>query len=220
MVAAVVGIQPFGGEGLSGTGPKAGGPLYLYRLLSRRPDDAMLRAFASVDDGASTDRDRTVPSAAMKCMQQWAAQTDRRTLAALCERCASAVRALCERCARLSCSGATRTLPGPTGERNVYSVQPRDAVLCVAEDDADRLVQLAAVLAVCSRAVWPAQAAPLRGELPAPMQQRIVLARDWASPAVAFDAALHHGSGEAVLEVLRRMANARADRWCSEPRTR
>jgi RHH-type proline utilization regulon transcriptional repressor/proline dehydrogenase/delta 1-pyrroline-5-carboxylate dehydrogenase len=37
MVGAVVGVQPFGGEGLSGTGPKAGGPLYLYRLLSSRP---------------------------------------------------------------------------------------------------------------------------------------------------------------------------------------
>jgi RHH-type transcriptional regulator, proline utilization regulon repressor / proline dehydrogenase / delta 1-pyrroline-5-carboxylate dehydrogenase len=36
-VGAVVGVQPFGGEGLSGTGPKAGGPLYLYRLLARRP---------------------------------------------------------------------------------------------------------------------------------------------------------------------------------------
>src|SRR3546814_181776 len=37
IVGAVVGVQPFGGEGLSGTGPKAGGPLYLLRLLSRRP---------------------------------------------------------------------------------------------------------------------------------------------------------------------------------------
>ena len=33
MVGAVVGVQPFGGHGLSGTGPKAGGPLYLYRLI-------------------------------------------------------------------------------------------------------------------------------------------------------------------------------------------
>jgi delta 1-pyrroline-5-carboxylate dehydrogenase len=32
MVGAVVGVQPFGGEGLSGTGPKAGGPHYLYRF--------------------------------------------------------------------------------------------------------------------------------------------------------------------------------------------
>src|SRR5699024_1513583 len=35
IVGAVVGVQPFGGEGLSGTGPKAGGPLYVKRLLSR-----------------------------------------------------------------------------------------------------------------------------------------------------------------------------------------
>jgi RHH-type transcriptional regulator, proline utilization regulon repressor / proline dehydrogenase / delta 1-pyrroline-5-carboxylate dehydrogenase len=32
MIGAVVGVQPFGGEGLSGTGPKAGGPHYLYRF--------------------------------------------------------------------------------------------------------------------------------------------------------------------------------------------
>ncbi len=34
MVGAVVGVQPFGGEGLSGTGPKAGGPYYLQRFCS------------------------------------------------------------------------------------------------------------------------------------------------------------------------------------------
>src|SRR3546814_8442336 len=37
IVGAVVGVQPFGGQGLSGTGPKAGGPLYIRRLLSRCP---------------------------------------------------------------------------------------------------------------------------------------------------------------------------------------
>lgn len=36
MVGAVVGLQPFGGEGLSGTGPKAGGPNYLVRLCHER----------------------------------------------------------------------------------------------------------------------------------------------------------------------------------------
>jgi len=49
MVGAVVGVQPFGGEGLSGTGPKAGGPLYLHRLLSKRPDDVLCRAFTDGD---------------------------------------------------------------------------------------------------------------------------------------------------------------------------
>ena len=32
MTGAVVGVQPFGGQGLSGTGPKAGGPNYLKRF--------------------------------------------------------------------------------------------------------------------------------------------------------------------------------------------
>lgn len=36
MIGAVVGLQPFGGEGLSGTGPKAGGPNYLKRLSIER----------------------------------------------------------------------------------------------------------------------------------------------------------------------------------------
>ncbi len=36
MVGAVVGVQPFGGEGLSGTGPKAGGPLYLHRMVKSK----------------------------------------------------------------------------------------------------------------------------------------------------------------------------------------
>jgi len=36
IVGAVVGVQPFGGEGLSGTGPKAGGPHYLFRFATER----------------------------------------------------------------------------------------------------------------------------------------------------------------------------------------
>jgi RHH-type proline utilization regulon transcriptional repressor/proline dehydrogenase/delta 1-pyrroline-5-carboxylate dehydrogenase len=36
MIGAVVGAQPFGGEGLSGTGPKAGGPYYLHRFATER----------------------------------------------------------------------------------------------------------------------------------------------------------------------------------------
>jgi len=36
MIGAVVGVQPFGGEALSGTGSKAGGPRYLYRFATER----------------------------------------------------------------------------------------------------------------------------------------------------------------------------------------
>jgi delta 1-pyrroline-5-carboxylate dehydrogenase len=36
MVGAVVGVNPFGGQGLSGTGPKAGGPHYLLRFATEK----------------------------------------------------------------------------------------------------------------------------------------------------------------------------------------
>jgi RHH-type proline utilization regulon transcriptional repressor/proline dehydrogenase/delta 1-pyrroline-5-carboxylate dehydrogenase len=36
MIGAVVGAQPFGGTGLSGTGPKAGGPHYLPRFAAEQ----------------------------------------------------------------------------------------------------------------------------------------------------------------------------------------
>ncbi len=36
MVGAVVGVNPFGGQGLSGTGPKAGGPRYLFRFATEK----------------------------------------------------------------------------------------------------------------------------------------------------------------------------------------
>ena len=36
MIGAVVGVQPFGGQGLSGTGPKAGGPYYMHRFATER----------------------------------------------------------------------------------------------------------------------------------------------------------------------------------------
>ena len=53
VIGAVVGVQPFGGEGLSGTGPKAGGPLYLHRLLLNRDNGAGGRTFvdATVESG-------------------------------------------------------------------------------------------------------------------------------------------------------------------------
>jgi RHH-type proline utilization regulon transcriptional repressor/proline dehydrogenase/delta 1-pyrroline-5-carboxylate dehydrogenase len=73
MVGAVVGVQPFGGEGLSGTGPKAGGPLYLLRLLSQRPADALARTFADADRATPPEdavRERLL--APLATLQQWA----------------------------------------------------------------------------------------------------------------------------------------------------
>src|SRR5690606_23685857 len=75
IVGATVGVQPFGGQGLSGTGPKAGGPLYLHRLLSHGPAELPLEGVPGRD-------------------------------------------------------AAELVLPGPTGESNLYRLEPRGAVLC------------------------------------------------------------------------------------------
>ncbi|SDW13669.1 L-proline dehydrogenase /delta-1-pyrroline-5-carboxylate dehydrogenase [Variovorax sp. YR634] len=188
IVGAVVGVQPFGGEGLSGTGPKAGGPLYMLRMLSARPDDAMERAVAG---GAVASR------AGLSALSRWAEATDRPALMAQCARFAEQSR-----------SGSSRTLAGPTGERNVYTLEPREAVLCLADSETDRLVQLAAVLSVGSTAIWPADAAAqsLRASLPAEVQQCVAIANDWASDTVMFDAALHHGSMQSLSGVMQRIA--------------
>ncbi len=101
-------------------------------------------------------------------------------------------------------------LPGPTGEANLYAVQPRGHVLCLAEPgargDRDRLVQLAAVLAVDAQAVWPADDLPLAERLPPDVRARITVAQDWAQPAVPFDVVLHHGDAAARLDLAQRLA--------------
>ncbi len=186
IVGAVVGVQPFGGEGLSGTGPKAGGPLYLLRLLSTCPQDAM-RAALALTAGAGTDietDERRALLAPFDALHDWARKQSPE-LAAQCDRLAAA-----------TATGAVLTLPGPTGERNTYMLLPRDAVLCVAADPADWLRQLAAVLAVGSEAVVqenPAIAEVLRA-LPSAVQSRVRVVA--SQEDAAFDAVLHHGDSD------------------------
>ncbi|MEZ2295699.1 trifunctional transcriptional regulator/proline dehydrogenase/L-glutamate gamma-semialdehyde dehydrogenase [Variovorax sp. RCC_210] len=205
IVGAVVGVQPFGGEGLSGTGPKAGGPLYMLRMLSKRPDDAMARAMAGAVAGAVSN-EAPAQQAGLSALSRWAQANGRTALATQCARFAGESRA-----------GVSRTLAGPTGERNVYTLVPREAVLCLAPDDVDsvdnvdatdRLVQLAAVLSVGSSAIWPADARTqaLLAALPAEVRQHVAIANDWTAATVVFDAALHHGDAQGLSEVMRRLA--------------
>ncbi|UUX97459.1 trifunctional transcriptional regulator/proline dehydrogenase/L-glutamate gamma-semialdehyde dehydrogenase [Aquabacterium sp. J223] len=188
MVGAVVGVQPFGGEGLSGTGPKAGGPLYMTRLLAARPALGLARALRG---------DRPAPPAPppLLALRGWATAQGRAALADACERFAAE-----------SCAGLKRVLPGPTGEHNELRLLPRRAVLCHAEADADRLLQLAAVLAVGSTALWPSSARPLRDRLPAPVRTQIRLhgAPDMLGANV--DAAMHHGERAELLALQRQLA--------------
>jgi RHH-type proline utilization regulon transcriptional repressor/proline dehydrogenase/delta 1-pyrroline-5-carboxylate dehydrogenase len=192
MVGAVVGVQPFGGEGLSGTGPKAGGPLYLLRLLAQHPDDALVQALPGVSDGPLP------PRPALAALGAWAVRHGLATLAAQCRRFG-----------RLARSGCSYTLPGPTGERNSYTLMPRAAVLCLAYDEADRLVQLAAVLSVGSAAVWPMgpDTERLHSTLPREVRTAVVVVQDWTAAAIQFDFVLHHGKVDALLAVCRTLAD-------------
>ncbi|WP_414156234.1 trifunctional transcriptional regulator/proline dehydrogenase/L-glutamate gamma-semialdehyde dehydrogenase [Pseudomonas sp. BNK-30] len=198
IVGAVVGVQPFGGEGLSGTGPKAGGPLYLYRLLSTRPADAIGRHFQQQDGEGKPDRtlhDQLIKP--LHGLKAWAQSNQLADLAALCDQFASQ-----------SQSGIARLLPGPTGERNSYTILPREHVLCLADNEADLLAQLAAVLAVGSSAVWadsePGKA--LRARLPRELQAKVKLVADWNKDEVAFDAVIHHGDSDQLRSVCQQVA--------------
>ncbi len=218
IVGAVVGVQPFGGEGLSGTGPKAGGPLYLLRLLAQRPGSAArlavvqaaVQAWAPAPPGQATSNlytERILPrgvasagvdpeaGVAAAALRRWALSRGLGRLAAQCDQAQAE-----------SPVGDWQALAGPTGEANLYAVRPRAAVLCLAEQDSDRLAQLAAVLAVGSRAVWPASAASLHQALPVEVSERISLAQDWQQPAVAFDAVIQHGAVPALLHTAAALA--------------
>ncbi|MEG0861327.1 MAG: bifunctional proline dehydrogenase/L-glutamate gamma-semialdehyde dehydrogenase PutA, partial [Pseudomonas sp.] len=198
IVGAVVGVQPFGGEGLSGTGPKAGGPLYLYRLLSTRPADAIEKSFQRTDGANTPDmRMRDELSKPLQALKAWAASNQLNELGSLCEQFA-----------QQSQSGISRLLAGPTGERNSYTILPREHVLCLAEVEADLLTQLAAVLAVGSSAVWPEGelTKTLRNRLPKDVQARITLVGDWTKDEVVFDAVLHHGHSDQLRAVCEQVA--------------
>ncbi|WP_038905945.1 trifunctional transcriptional regulator/proline dehydrogenase/L-glutamate gamma-semialdehyde dehydrogenase [Dickeya zeae] len=198
MVGAVVGVQPFGGEGLSGTGPKAGGPLYLHRLLSHRPDDAATQIFTHQDNERPADfTARQTLLAGLQALETWARQTQRNALVSCCQRYAG-----------LTQSGTIRVLPGPTGERNTYTLLPREQVLCVADNDDDALVQLAAVLAVGSRALWretPERQA-LYQHLPEPVQARLVFCRDGITDGSRFDAVIFHGDADQLRQLSEQLA--------------
>ncbi|WP_353236438.1 trifunctional transcriptional regulator/proline dehydrogenase/L-glutamate gamma-semialdehyde dehydrogenase [Diaphorobacter ruginosibacter] len=195
IVGAVVGVQPFGGEGLSGTGPKAGGPLYMLRLMTRRPPDAARAAMAASAASAPDMSAQPALQAPLSALADWARAN---SLERLEQACAAH--------ARCACSGALCILPGPTGERNEYHVLPREHVLCIAGSDDALLMQLSAVLAVGSHALWPASRRELLARLPQAVRQRIVLVHDWARDAVHFDAVLHSGDRASLEQLCRRIA--------------
>jgi RHH-type proline utilization regulon transcriptional repressor/proline dehydrogenase/delta 1-pyrroline-5-carboxylate dehydrogenase len=193
VIGAVVGVQPFGGEGLSGTGPKAGGPLYLHRLLARC--DVAPLAHADVDRVTgplmNAEPQRLAP---LRSLRAWLASDPRYAMLARD----------CEALIARSPAGQTRLLAGPTGERNTYSLLPRRRVLCIAPTDDTLLAQLAVVLAAGSRALWrhSDRAQALAAVLPAGVRERIEIGDE----NIEFDAVLVTGSHDEIARIAQTFA--------------
>lgn len=121
-IGAVVGTQPFGGEGLSGTGPKAGGPHYLLRL-------SQTTVYAVASSTSTVDKERV---------------TSVQTL-----RSAFALTAIAsDRLWQRATFPLEHTLPGPTGEQNTLKLHPRGNILCLggnAEQALEKQIALALI---------------------------------------------------------------------------
>jgi RHH-type proline utilization regulon transcriptional repressor/proline dehydrogenase/delta 1-pyrroline-5-carboxylate dehydrogenase len=165
IVGAVVGVQPFGGEGQSGTGPKAGGPLYLKRLQRKAAetlDTLSLKGEIKEDIKADLNAQR-VADPALEALLSWCVTHGHQRLLALGRRYAHD-----------SLYGRSLRLPGPTGETNTLRFVERGAVLCNAGGTLVLLNQLAAVLATGNQVVLlPTSAALLPASLPAQVRARI-----------------------------------------------
>jgi len=180
IVGAVVGVQPFGGHGLSGTGPKAGGPLYLKRLLSSSPLAPMIPAQST--------------NALAETYRAWLVAQGHGMAAARCQ--AYTAR---------SPLGFTQEMPGPVGERNLYALLPRGILYCVAQSETGLLVQLAAAFATGNR-VLVAPNTPGAGlitTLPPVLRAMVMVGELNADIA----AVLFEGDGDALSRLARLLAD-------------
>jgi RHH-type proline utilization regulon transcriptional repressor/proline dehydrogenase/delta 1-pyrroline-5-carboxylate dehydrogenase len=181
-------VQPFGGEGQSGTGPKAGGPNYLRRFgadgvpagLPRGVEAAAPAAPAAPDDAARREL------GALHAQQADWADTPLERRVAWLRRAADALppsqaavadgwRALAAQAAAML---PAQALPGPTGERNELRLHGRGLFAFVGDGAPPPLARaLAAALVAGNTAAWVAEAsahaeaqpwlAPLQAGLPA-----------------------------------------------------
>ncbi|MFT7366551.1 MAG: RHH-type proline utilization regulon transcriptional repressor/proline dehydrogenase [Marinobacter psychrophilus] len=136
-IGAVVGSQPFGGEGLSGTGPKAGGPQYVRRFMKgetvQRPAESGgkkvdARALESLI-GKLGRMNTQAPKARVEAMQ-------------------SVFDSVPE-----PLDAHEEVMPGPTGESNILTSHARGTVLCLGPDKETAIEQMVMALAQGNKAV-------------------------------------------------------------------
>lgn len=159
MIGAVVGVQPFGGRGLSGTGPKAGGPNYLGRLLQEKATPKPTQNVSLTEPDHALTSTGTAITEANIMMQSALASAQAWRLTSLNDR-VSVVRQLLAKIATVQsiqtfaddlehtlavCReqvlqiekrlAKPMVLPGPTGESNTLLYEPRGVLLCLGDKD-------------------------------------------------------------------------------------
>jgi RHH-type proline utilization regulon transcriptional repressor/proline dehydrogenase/delta 1-pyrroline-5-carboxylate dehydrogenase len=177
-------VQPFGGSLLSGTGPKAGGPLYLSRLAAEPAPGAL----DGVDGAAAAHW-------AVRVYIDWLRTAGHEAEA---ERCVGLM-------AR-SPLGARVELKGPVGERNVYALKPRGRIAAVAATQSAGLIQIGAILATGNDAIVNAGETLALKRLPPELSHRIVMAF-YPLEAPLLAGALFEGEADALAAALRQLAD-------------
>ena len=168
-IGAVVGSQPFGGEGASGTGPKAGGPHYVRRLTAGASVAGGMPA-GLVVDGIRLAAAVSEASRAMTARPHRGGRTERAQHEPDSDAGgAGKVRHSKEtgsdtiRFGEVGQTGGARfaplDLPGPTGESNRLSFAPRGVVLCLGPGTAATKTQIATALDVGNAVVAVADGA-------------------------------------------------------------
>ncbi|MFY8274064.1 bifunctional proline dehydrogenase/L-glutamate gamma-semialdehyde dehydrogenase PutA [Pseudoalteromonas sp. SSDWG2] len=157
MIGAIVGVQPFGGRGLSGTGPKAGGPNYLLRLVKEKASPENVQMTDLPADEAdlhnytgAAEKVEELMLASMRDEKIWrsTALNDRvsalrqllakvATVEIIDELADDLAKTLSDARAQLNRiekrMKRPTILPGPTGESNILYLEPRGCVVCYAD---------------------------------------------------------------------------------------
>ncbi|WWP00955.1 MAG: trifunctional transcriptional regulator/proline dehydrogenase/L-glutamate gamma-semialdehyde dehydrogenase [Candidatus Dasytiphilus stammeri] len=198
IVGAVVGVQPFGGEGLSGTGPKAGGPLYLYRLLSSYPGDAFK---ISLEQYIHCSTNTTLRHNLLESHQIFTSWINSRPELELAK--------IFKIFQARSPVGTTIMLTGPTGEYNGYSLLPRIRILCLSDNENDILIQLALVISTGSKALWTEDEIHRKIYRILPVQVKAIInfAPDVFNTNIKFDTVIYHGDDTRLSAICIKLAN-------------
>ncbi|WP_221795166.1 bifunctional proline dehydrogenase/L-glutamate gamma-semialdehyde dehydrogenase PutA [Oceanobacter mangrovi] len=202
-IGAIVGSQPFGGEGLSGTGPKAGGPHYVERFVKPA---AALERFVNAGTAVSvSELQKALDSVAAMGFQAQAELPE-----SLPQLVNDSFAALNVRIALQN--HEPELMPGPTGETNRLSVHARGVVLCLGPTLERALKQAAMALACGNRVVVVAAGAVNAVNLLRGHQWPIVaidglLSADALAAATGFDAVLCAGEGNQMVEYRKALAS-------------